>query len=160
MNKLVIYIIIMVSALFVACDSNVIFDDNQKVENSTWNMQQKKTFTVNIKTIDRTSLYRFAINISNTKDYKYNNIYFFLTTIYPDESISIDTIECELTHPDGTWKGKEFGGVIDNRFWFAHNVEFKQNGIYTFRLQQATTDTNLVGVKNIGLHIEKMPNRK
>lgn len=84
MNKLVIYIIIMVSALFVACDSNVIFDDNQKVDNGIWNMQQKKTFTVNIKTIDRTSLYRFAINISNTKDYKYNNIYFFLTTIYPD----------------------------------------------------------------------------
>lgn len=150
----------MVSVFFVSCNSDVIYDNSQKIKDNVWNMEQKKTFTMNIKTIDRTSLYRFAVNISNTKDYKYNNIYFFLTTIYPDESISIDTIECELTKPDGTWKGKEFGGVIDNRFWFAQNVGFKQNGTYTFRIQQATADTNLAGVKSIGLHIEKMPVNK
>ena len=50
MNKLVIYIIVIASALFVACDSNVIFDDSQKIDNNVWNMQQKKTFTMNIKT--------------------------------------------------------------------------------------------------------------
>ena len=86
MNRLIIYIVVLMSVLFVACDANVVFDDSQKIDDNVWNMQNKRTFSVNIKTIDRTSLYRFAINISNTKDYKYNNIYFFLTTIYPDES--------------------------------------------------------------------------
>lgn len=121
-------------------------------------MQDRQNFEVKVDELDRTSKYRFAVNISNSEDYKYNNIYFFLTTIYPDGKISkVDTIECELTNFDGSWKGKKAAGTIDNRFWFARNVEFTQKGTYVFRLQQATRDTVLTGVRSVGLHIEKMP---
>lgn len=144
--------------LFCSCNSDLLFDKSEKIKDNTWNIFDKKTFKVKVEDKDRVSLYRFAVNITNNEEYKYNNIYFFLTTIYPDGKISVkDTIECELVKEDGKWKGKNMFGVIDNRFWFAQNVDFKQKGTYTFRLEQATKDTNLIGVKSVGLHIEKMP---
>ena len=160
--KKYLYIVGVVLSFFLcSCNSNVLYDRSEKIDKDGWKMNDKKNFKVEVSDLDRTSLYRFAINISNTGDYKYNNIYFFVTTVYPDGKISVrDTVECELTYPDGEWKGHSLGGDADNRFWFAHNVDFKQKGVYTFRIEQATGDTLLLGVKTVGLHIEKMPENK
>lgn len=149
----------MLSCLvLMSCNSNVLYDKSDNIDKDVWNKDDIKSFTVKVKDIDRTDSYRFALNICNTTDYKYNNIYFFVTTIYPDGSMTIrDTVECELVNLDGSWKGKGKMNLKDNRFWFAKNVQFPQKGEYIFRLEQATRDTNLVGVKSVGLHIEKMP---
>ena len=149
----------MLSCLvLMSCNSNVLYDKSDNIDKDVWNKDDIKSFTVKVKDIDRTDSYCFALNICNTTDYKYNNIYFFVTTIYPDGSMTIrDTVECELVNLDGSWKGKGKMNLKDNRFWFAKNVQFPQKGEYIFRLEQATRDTNLVGVKSVGLHIEKMP---
>ncbi len=139
-----------------SCNSNVMFDKSEKIKNSSWDMKEKKSFVVKVKDTDKPYTYRFALNIRNTTDYKYNNIFFFITTIYPDGSITKkDTIECELTYRDGTFKGKGNSDIKDNRFWFAQNVRFAQSGEYVFKIEQATKDTILEGIKDIGLHIER-----
>lgn len=144
--------------MFASCNSNVIYDDSQTIKHSKWDMQDKKSFIVNINEDDTKWTYNFAINLRNTTDYKYNNIYFFVTTIFPDGSITKqDTVECILANDDGTWKGKGNADIKDNRFWFAKNVKFPQKGQYVFKLTQATKDTILVGIKDVGLHIEKQP---
>lgn len=144
----------IVTCGFCSCNSNVIFDSNQKIKDKVWNMNDRKAFTVKIDDVDES--YRFAINLRNTTDYKYDRIFFFVTTLYPDGSVTRrDTVECLLTYPDGTWKGKGVADIKDNRYWFAKNVHFKQKGEYVFKIEQATRDTNLVGIKDVGLHIEK-----
>lgn len=142
--------------LLSSCNSNVMFDKSQQVSHSSWDMKDKKSFVVKVKDTDKLYSYRFAINLRNTTDYKYNNIFFFITTIYPDGSITKkDTVECELTYPDGTFKGKGNSDIKDNRFWFAQNVKFNQAGEYVFKIEQATKDTILEGIKDVGLHIER-----
>jgi gliding motility-associated lipoprotein GldH len=149
----ILFLVVVAGSLF-GCNSNVVFDKNEKIKKDIWKMDDKKAFTVKVSDVDER--YRFAINLRNTTDYKYNNIYFFVTTIYPDGSITRkDTVECLLSYPDGTWKGKGNADIKDNRFWFAKNVIFKQKGEYVFKIEQATRDTNLVGIKDVGLHIEK-----
>ncbi|MCF0210597.1 MAG: gliding motility lipoprotein GldH [Bacteroidales bacterium] len=159
MKKILYLNLLIVSTIvFSSCNSDVLFDKSQNVEKNVWNKDDIKSFKVKVKDIDRVDTYKFAINLCNTTDYKYNNIFFFLTTIYPDGSITTrDTIECELTNIDGTWKGKGNADTKDNRFWFAKNVKLNQKGEYIFRLEQATRDTNLIGVESVGIHIEKMP---
>ncbi len=141
-----------------SCNSDVLFDKSRKVDSKGWNMNDKKEFDLEVSQSDALYSYRFAINLRNTTDYKYNNIFFFVTTIYPDGSITKqDTVECILMNVDGTWKGKGNSNVKDNRFWFAKNVKFPQKGKYTFKITQATKDTILSGIKDVGLHIEKQP---
>lgn len=139
--------------IFVACNSNVVYDENKAVNEKAWSAKDKVYYEVEIK--DTTKKYKVALNVRNTTDYPYGNVYFFMTTILPDGKITKrDTIECYLAYPDGTWKGKGRSDLRDNRFWIAKNVEFKQEGLYVFEIYQATTDTTLSGIADVGLHIE------
>ena len=104
---------------------------------------------------DTIKSYKLAINIRNTIEYPYSNIYFYMNTILPNGKVTkCDTIECYLAYPDGTWKGKGNSKIRDNRFWIAKNIKFEQKGKYTFELRQATIDSTLKGICDVGLHLE------
>ncbi len=139
--------------LFAACDGQVVYDENKKVDSEKWDMNDKLFYEVDIR--DTAARYKVAVNVRNSTDYPYSNVYFFMNTILPDGSLTRrDTIECYLAYPDGTWKGKGSSNIKDNRFWIAKNVRFEQKGRYVFELYQATSDTLLKGIMDVGLHIE------
>ncbi len=144
---------VVAGVFFVSCNSNVVYDQNEEVDERGWQMGERLYYEVAIE--DTLSKYKIALNVRNTTDYPYSNVYFFLNTILPDGKITKrDTIECYLAHPDGTWKGKGSSNVKDNRFWIAKNVVFKQKGTYIFEIYQATSDSSIVGLRDVGLHIE------
>ena len=160
--KRIIFVLIILFALLVTlvgCNPDLVYDENKEINPKGWNMNDRAEFEVEI--LDTMRLYDFAINVRNTIDYPKTNIFFFIKTTYPDGSITQrDTVECYLAYLDGSWTGKGSGRIKDNRFWFTQKVIFPQKGKYKFEIQQATRDTNLVGIANVGLHIEyHNPNR-
>ncbi|MDR1006430.1 MAG: gliding motility lipoprotein GldH [Bacteroidales bacterium] len=139
----------------LSCNDNVLFDKNESIPNDTWAMSRKLSFEVNVK--DTLTNYDFAINFRHTTKYPYSNALFFITTFYPDNSVTQkDTIECIVADSNGVWTGKGSGNLKDNRFRFARSVRFPRSGRYTFEIEQATRDTNLAGVSDVGLHIESV----
>lgn len=145
--------ILLIVISFTACNVNVVYDENKEVNQESWKTTDKLYYEIDIK--DTLKIYKLAINIRNTVEYPYSNIYFYMNTILPDGKVTKrDTIECYLAYPDGTWKGKGNSRIKDNRFWIAKNVKFNQIGKYTFELRQATTDSLLKGISDVGLHLE------
>lgn len=145
--------ILLIALLFTACNFNVVYDENKEVNQESWKTTDKLYYEIDIK--DTLKTYKLAINIRNTIEYPYSNVYFYMNTILPDGKVTKkDTIECYLAYPDGTWKGKGNSRIKDNRFWIAKNVKFNQIGKYTFELRQATTDSLLKGISDVGLHLE------
>lgn len=145
--------ILLVVILFSACNNNVVYDENKEVNQRAWKTKDKLYYEIDIT--DTIKSYKLAINIRNTIEYPYSNIYFYMNTILPNGKVTkCDTIECYLAYPDGTWKGKGNSKIRDNRFWIAKNVKFEQKGKYTFELRQATIDSTLKGICDVGLHLE------
>lgn len=145
--------ILLVVILFSACNNNVVYDENKEVNQRAWKTTDKLYYEIDIT--DTIKSYKLAINIRNTIEYPYSNIYFYMNTILPNGKVTkCDTIECYLAYPDGTWKGKGNSKIRDNRFWIAKNVKFEQKGKYTFELRQATIDSTLKGICDVGLHLE------
>lgn len=145
--------ILLVAILFSACNNNVVYDENKEVDQQAWKTIDKLYYEVDIT--DTIKDYKLAINIRNTIEYPYSNIFFYLNTILPNGKVTkCDTIECYLAYPDGTWKGKGSSKIRDNRFWIAKNIKFEQKGKYTFELRQATIDSTLKGICDVGLHLE------
>ena len=145
--------ILLVVILFSACNNNVVYDENKEVNQRAWKTTDKLYYEVDIT--DTIKSYKLAINIRNTIEYPYSNIYFYMNTILPNGKVTkCDTIECYLAYPDGTWKGKGSSKIRDNRFWIAKNIKFEQKGKYTFELRQATIDSTLKGICDVGLHLE------
>lgn len=145
--------ILLVAILFSACNNNVVYDENKEVNQQAWKTTDKLYYEVDIA--DTIKGYKLAINIRNTIEYPYSNIFFYMNTILPNGKVTkCDTIECYLAYPDGTWKGKGSSKIRDNRFWIAKNIKFEQKGKYTFELRQATIDSTLKGICDVGLHLE------
>jgi gliding motility-associated lipoprotein GldH len=145
--------ILLVAILFSACNNNVVYDENKEVNQQAWKTIDKLYYEVDIT--DTIKDYKLAINIRNTIEYPYSNIFFYMNTILPNGKVTkCDTIECYLAYPDGTWKGKGSSKIRDNRFWIAKNIKFEQKGKYTFELRQATIDSTLKGICDVGLHLE------
>ncbi len=135
-----------------ACDRAVFYADSRRVDEQGWNMNERHTFDVTVD--DTTRLYSFFVDLRLTADYPYANTFFFIDTRFPDGGVAADTVECPVAYPDGQWMGRRTGGYIDNRYSFRKNMIFPATGTYTFTLAHGMRDTNIAGIKNVGLRIE------
>ena len=144
----------LIAALFTlcACNSGVYYSEHLDVDKDGWNMSDEKIFNVDVD--DTLRLFNFYVDLRNTNDYPDCKTFLFVKTTFPDGGMALDTMECPLANPDGQWYGKHSGKYIDNRYFLRKNVIFPQKGRYTFAIAQATRDTNLVGVKDVGIVIE------
>ncbi len=141
--------------LFISsCDSSRIYEKNLHIKGHSWNRNDRKVFEVNIT--DTTSLNNVYINIRNTTDYKFSNLFLFLGTTYPNGQISRDTIEIILAAPDGKWLGKGMGKIKEEQILFKRGVYFPIKGMYKFSFQQAMRVENLEGIEDIGIRIENV----
>ena len=139
--------------IFASCDSKRVYEQNIDIPDYIWDKENAVYFDVPI--IDTVSLHNVYINIRNASGYGYSNIYLFLDTKYPNNTISRDTIECILADPSGKWLGDGSGDIWDNQILFKKNVRFRQIGTYKFRYEQAMRMPKLPMIMDVGLRIEK-----
>ncbi|MFW6019956.1 MAG: gliding motility lipoprotein GldH, partial [Bacteroidales bacterium] len=126
---------------------------SETIEDQTWPKDKVKGFGFSIE--DTVASYNFIINIRNTTDYEYRNLYVFMNTIYPDNTSSRDTMELILASPSGQWLGKGSGFYRDNLFMFKKDVELPLKGDYRIEFIQAMRRDTLKGIDEIGLRIQK-----
>ena len=138
---------------FSSCDSNRVFDENFSFDNANWDRYKTVSFKIEIS--DTISQNQFFINIRNTTDYKYSNLYLFIKTQLPDGNISKDTIECILADINGKWLGNGLGSLKENNILLKNNLVFPEKGTYIFEFEQAMRVEILQGIANIGIRIEK-----
>ncbi|MEI7499229.1 MAG: gliding motility lipoprotein GldH [Bacteroidota bacterium] len=151
-KKTFLFVLLLIG-IMISCDSKRIFEENFVVEKGTWNVKNKMKFEVNISDIK--SRYNVYINIRNSPEYPYSNLYLFMSTFFPDGKIAHDTLELTLADYDGRWLGSGMGSIKFSRFLLQKGVLFKQKGTYRFELEQAMRVNNLKGIRDIGLRIEK-----
>jgi len=159
MNKKHLIVLLLVFiVLFCSCGSGVVIDRNKKIENAVWKSSDIVKFSITIA--DTTQLYNFYINIRNSTDYRYSNIFLFLKTFYPNRMYSVDTIECVLADESGKWMGKERGKIVDNRILFRKGIRFKLTGNYSFEFEQAMREPELKGIEDFGIRIDEFETEK
>ena len=135
-----------------ACDTNNLFNQNEDVP-ELWNKNHKINFSVDVK--DTISPFNFYINMRNTTDYQYSNIYLFLETKFPNGMYAIDTVELFVADVNGKWLGKGLGKNKDNQILFRQRGRFPMKGTYVFSFEQAMKNEDLQGINSIGISIEK-----
>ncbi|MGB6037283.1 MAG: gliding motility lipoprotein GldH, partial [Cryomorphaceae bacterium] len=87
-------------------------------------------------------------------------LYVFVKTIFPNGKSSKDTVGIILADATGRWIG-DGGGYLNssshlsNTIMYQYNRRFPLSGTYRFEIEQAMRTDTLVGIKNIGLRIEK-----
>ena len=149
-----IHIIFISFIVFISsCDPNRIYEENLEMENAAWNVNDAKKFTFQIS--DTISLYNLYLNVRNTNDYAYQNLYLFVEMTSPSNKFFKDTVEMTLADNQGKWKGSGVGNIWSNRFPLLQNVKLLESGEYTVIVVQGMRHENLEAISDVGIRIEK-----
>ena len=156
------WILLTAVLLVYSCDSNQIFDEYKSVPNQ-WNKDSLISFTMTPP--DSTNLYNLFINIRNTSDYKFSNLFLIAEINFPHGKTIKDTLEYQMAKPDGTLMGEGFTDVKENKLWYREAVRFDEVGEYTITIQHAMRNNgevngvdNLEGITDVGFRIEPATN--
>ena len=147
------FLTISIILFFGSCDSKRFYEENKSIEKSVWHSSNKVMFNIMIN--DISSSYSFFLNIRNTGDYPFSNLFLFMKTTYPDGRITRDTIECTLADNEGKWLGSGVSDIKFNRLLFHKGVRFPQKGNYGFELVQGMRISDVKGISDIGIRLEK-----
>ena len=143
---------LIVTLFLSSCGKSAFFEENQHIASDTW--KQGDTLYYKVLVTDTTHYFDFYLNMRNSTDYRYRNLYLFINTKFPGGGIARDTVECILAAADGKWYGKGMGDIKDSRILFKKAVRFPHAGTYLIGIEQAMREKRLVGISDVGLRIE------
>ncbi|MCL2291288.1 MAG: gliding motility lipoprotein GldH [Bacteroidetes bacterium] len=144
--------LLVLFCLFISCKQKTFYQKMDHLPNETWNIDTTLTYEFTIS--DSLQYYNFYIDVRNTTDYPYQNLYLFFTTQFPDSTMFTDTLNCILSDAHGRWTGRGSGKIKQNRFVLKPKVRFPQTGTYIFSAQQAMRTDDLKGIANFGITLQ------
>lgn len=159
-NRLLLTLIIL-STLFVSCDSNGVFDQYKSMDNSTWSLDKPVEFEFQIQdTLSKNNLY---INIRNNADYSFSNLFLITHLDFPNGKKIVDTLEYEMADTKGRFLGSGISEVKESKLWYKEAKVFEVSGTHKISIQQAMRRNGSVegikelnGITDVGFRIEKI----
>ena len=149
---------ILFFTFLASCNSDTIVGDTRALS-GTWN--KDKVIEFEIPPLDSLKSHHVFLQVRNSNDYKFNNLFLIVTLDFPHGKTITDTLEYRMARADGTWLGSGIGSIKENKFWYKENVTFKEEGTYKLTIAQAVRNngdvngvTNLAGITDVGYSIE------
>ncbi len=144
--------------LVLSCDKKRVFDDYKSVGNA-WHKDSVVTFE--LPKLDATKAYNMYVNIRDNDDYPFNNLFLIVSLEQPNHKVKVDTLEYQMTNPDGTLLGDGFSDIKENKLFYKENERFTQKGVYKIHIKHAVRQTGkieglptLPGITDVGFRIE------
>ncbi|SNR38317.1 protein involved in gliding motility GldH [Lutibacter agarilyticus] len=155
------FLLLFGTLLLFSCDSGMVYDEYQSIDNSKWASENKIEFIVsNTDTISSKNVF---ITIRNNKNYEFSSLFLIAKIEFPKGLRVVDTLEYEMADAQGKWLGSGFTDVKENKLFYKENVVFTEKGDYKFSIQHATRSIHdiegenpLNGITDVGLSIEKV----
>ncbi len=149
---------ILILLLAISCDKKRVFDEYKSV-GKTWHKDSIVTFE--LPKLDPKKFFNLYVNVRNNDDYPYNNLFLIVSLEQPNRKINVDTLEYQMTNPDGTLLGDGFSDIKESKLFYKGKTNFTQKGIYKIHIQQATRQTGMIegvaalpGISDVGFRIE------
>jgi gliding motility-associated lipoprotein GldH len=160
MQNRVFKCLVILGLVISSCDSNRIFDEYKTVPNQ-WHKDSIVEFEITPP--DSTNAYNLFVNLRNTSEYKYSNLFLIVEMNFPNGKKVKDTLEYQMAKPSGEFLGTGFSDVKENKLWYKESVVFNESGNYLVSIQHAMRANgqvdgveNLEGITDVGFRIEKI----
>ena len=145
--------------MLAACDSGQLYDEYRSIDGG-WDKNNVVEF--NITPPDTINPYNLFINLRNTSEYKYSNLFLIVEMNHPNGKVKKDTLEYKMTYPDGSFLGTGFTDIKENKLWYKEDEVFSESGEYTIKIGQAMRENGevngiqtLEGIIDVGFRIER-----
>lgn len=142
--------------MLAACGPQTLLTETTEIKDGEWRFEDSRTVSCDVR--DTLTPFNFHVLLRHGANYKYQNLIIYFKQYYPNNTYTIDTIDCPLADNSGRWYGSGIGDLLDNRIMFKRNVQFPMAGVYNFELQHAMRSDTVEEIYDIGLLIEGASN--
>lgn len=154
-NKILFVLLLF---LVISCDKKRVFDEYKSVGNA-WHKDSIIAF--NLPQLEPKKPYNLFVTVRDNNDYPFNNLFLIVLVEEPNKKVIVDTLEYQMTNPDGKLLGDGFSDIKENKLSFKKNVQFNQKGMYKVKIKQAVRETGTIegvkalkGISDVGFRIE------
>jgi gliding motility-associated lipoprotein GldH len=151
-------VFVLLLLLVTSCDKKRVFDEYKSVGKS-WHKDSIITFE--LPKLDSKKTYNLYVNIRDNDDYPFNNLFLIVSLEQPNKKIKVDTLEYQMTNPDGTLLGDGFTDIKESKLFYKRKESFTLNGIYKIHIKHAVRQTGKIegvstldGITDVGFRIE------
>lgn len=141
-----------------SCSNDAVFSSNTSFSDG-WPLRD--TVQVELPQLDSIKAYNLYINVRNSNDYPFNNLFLIVSMDFPQGKTITDTLEYRMANPDGTWMGSGIGSVKENKLWYKEGVKFSEDGTYKLSIVHAVRNNGavegverLTGITDVGVSVE------
>jgi gliding motility-associated lipoprotein GldH len=145
--------IFVLSAVFVSCGPNVIYQKEYSLKGDSWTYNDTLNFDFSI--VDTTKLYNIWFDIQHKEDFPFQNIYLNIYTLLTQENRTKQQLSIELCDPAGKWFGKKSDKKVNYQLKIQENAFFDKIGKYQITLEQFMRKDSIQGIQKIGIRIEE-----
>lgn len=153
-------IILIFAAVLFSCNDELVKSQFRATDGGAWN--KDNTIEFSFSDMDTVQKHNLFINVRNDATFAYSNLFLIAELEAPTGETVKDTLQYEMALPDGTWLGKGYGSIKENKLWYKENIVFPTTGVYNLRISQAMRKNgsvngvvNLEGITDVGFEIEK-----
>lgn len=154
-------LIILTVALLFSCEDGSKYDRYVAIERAGWKKDVPVVFEVLIRdTLSKNNLF---LNIRNTSEYGYSNLFLIADMHHPNGQSQRDTLEYKMTDVYGNWLGKGYTDLKENKLFYKESFVFPNSGTYRISIRQAMRRrgelsgiSSLKGIVDVGLRIESV----
>lgn len=147
--------------LLSSCSNSAFYNQYRSIPGNQWHKDSVVSFEVeSTDTVQKNNLY---VTLRNNKDYEFSNLFLIVGIKFPNNYQIVDTLEYEMTTPEGRFLGTGISDTKENKLEYKTNVRFALPGVYNVTVQQAMRKTRdvegltyLNGITDVGLQIEKV----
>lgn len=155
-----VLLVLSLTLALISCNNDLVLSEYRATDGGSWSKDDIIEFSFSeMDTLQRHNLF---ITVRNDATYPYSNLFLIAELEAPTGVTVKDTLQYQMALPDGTWLGKGFGSMKENKLWYKENMVFATSGEYKLRLSQAMRKNgsvngvvNLKGVTDVGFEIEK-----
>jgi len=151
-NSLTIIAALCSFFLLSSCDGRMVYENIEEVPDKAWKANVPVNFAIPVE--DTISLQNILITVQNATNYKYSNLFLFVTTKSPSGATVCDTLEVQLADEKGRWYGKGFSRYYDLQVPYKHLIKFPLKGDYTISITQGMREESLEGIVKVGVRVE------
>lgn len=141
--------------VWMGCGPSPYFEESIEINPLGWSSDNDIRFNPEIT--DTSAIYELQLIIDHQTTYRYENIYFSISTHFPDGTKSEEKLSVDLATNKGKWVGNCSGESCKLKVYLLDNFKFPEPGKYGIELSQYTRDEPLEGINELAMVLYDTP---
>jgi len=141
----------LVGLFLWSCAEDAVWSESYEPEYSKWYYDVPATFSFDAP--DTTERYSLVLAIDHLEDYRYQNLYARISTIFPSGDTTVSVTNFDLATKSGRWYGRCRFGVCHPTAELQKDFRFQELGAYQILVEQHMRENPLQKIPKLTLQL-------